>query len=455
MNVRPVPRQRGAVTLIGALFLIFSIIVLLGAVQRMAASSITDSALHNDGIEALYIAESGLERAAWRYAGGNACAALAGETDTIGRGTFTVQSAALLGTVCRVRVAGSVITTLAANTVTRTIDGDLVASGDAGGWAVGDVDGGELIIHWDGSSWSRSGPYAGIPDVPLHGVHCVAGNDCWAVGDNSGGELIIHWDGGSWSRSGPYAGIPDVPLHSVHCVAGNDCWAVGDNSGGELIIHWDGSSWSRSGPYAGIPDVPLHNVHCVAGNDCWAAGDPSGGELIIHWDGSSWSRSGPYGSVPDQVLYSVYCVAGNDCWAVGEQNGGSANINHWNGSSWSSVASGSVPGKDLASVHCAASNDCWAVGVRSGYENINHWNGTSWNRLGNIAGLANKDMNAVYMVSASEGYLVGQNGVIATWDGSNWSGQTSPTNSDLNAVCAPAGTAGGGVALMHWSEVIQ
>jgi len=408
MNGVSVSHQRGAVTLIGALFLIFSIIVLLGAVQRMAASSITDSALHNDGIEALFIAESGLERAAWRFAGGSACTALAGETGSIGRGSFLVQSAGLVGAECRVQVSGSVTTTIAVNTVTRTLEGDLVASG-SGVWAVGNVDGGETIINRDGSSWSRAGPYGGIPDENLNSVYCITGNDCWAVGNDAGGELIIHGDGSSWSRTGPYGGIPDMPLNSVHCVASDDCWAVGDTSGGELIIHWNGSSWSRAGPYGGIPDMPLNSVHCVAVNDCWAVGDASGGELIIHWDGSNWSRSGPNGSIPNENLQGVYCVA---------------------------------------------ASDCWAVGIRSGYENINHWDGSAWSRLGNTPGIPNKDLHAVYMVSATEGYLVGEAGTIASWDGSNWSGQSSPTGSDLNAVFAGGG-AGGGVALVHWSEVIQ
>ena len=105
-------------------------------------------------------------------------------------------------------------------------------------------------------------------------------------------------------------------------------------------------------------------------------------------------------------------------------------------------------------MHCAASNDCWAVGERSGYENINHWNGSAWSRIGNTSSIANKDLNSVYMVSATEGYLVGEDGTIAAWNGSSWSGQSSPTGSNLNAVCASGG-AGGGVALVRWSEVIQ
>ena len=262
MNTRSPQRQRGAVTLMGALFLIIVIIVLLNTVQRMAASGITDTALQNDAVEALFIAESGLERAAWRYSTGSTCAALAGETGNTGRGSFQVISTAAVGTLCRVRVSGSVMTTVAANTVSRIIEGDFTPGSPPGGaWAVGKEDGGETLINWDGSSWSRSGPYGGIPDKELYGLHCVASDDCWAVGEDDGGETLIHWNGSSWSRVGPYGGIPNKKLYSVTCVASNDCWAVGEDSGGELIIHWDGSSWSRVGPYGGIPNKKLYSVH--------------------------------------------------------------------------------------------------------------------------------------------------------------------------------------------------
>jgi hypothetical protein len=393
----------------GALFLIIVIIVLLDSVQRMAASEITDTALQNDAVEALFIAESGLERAGWRYSTGSACTALAGETDTIGRGSFQVLASALVGTLCRVRVAGSVVTTSAANTVRRTVQAELTPGSQPGnGWAVGKKDGGANLNHWDGSSWSAvSAPL--VPDEHLNGAHCVSSSDCWAVGDDKNGELIIHWDGSSWSRVGPYGGIPDEKLNSVHCASSSDCWAVGDDKNGELIIHWDGSSWSRVGPYGGIPNEKLHSVHCVSSSDCWAVGDDKNGELIIHWDGSSWSRVGPYGGIPNKKLYSVHCVSSNDCWAVGEKNGGAANINHWDGSSWSAVSAPSVPDEHL---------------------------------------------NGISMVSATEGYLVGDDGTLAVWDGSSWSAQTSPSSKDLYAISVATGSSGT-VKMVKWTEVIQ
>ena len=351
MNAPSSHRQRGAVTLMGALFLIVVIIVLLNTAQRMAASQIMDSALQNDSVEALFIAESGLERAAWRFSTGSTCAALAGETGTTGRGSFQVISTATVGTLCRVRVSGSVTTTTAANTARRIIEGDFTPGSVPGGaWAVGEKQGGSANIdNWDGTSWSPSAAPA-VPNKDLFGISCVSGSDCWAVGEDDGGETIIHWDGTGWSRAGPYGSIPDKKLYAVACIATDDCWAVGEDDGGETIIHWDGSSWSRSGPYGSIPNKKLYGITCVATDDCWAVGEDSGGELIIHWNGSNWSRSGPYGSIPNKKLYAVHCTATDDCWATGEKDGSSANLIRWDGSNWSAVSAPSLTNLDLYAI---------------------------------------------------------------------------------------------------------
>ena len=204
MNAGIARRQRGAVTLMGALFLIVVIIVLLNVTQRMAASQIMDSAMQNDAVEALFIAESGLERAAWRYSTGSTCPALAGETGTIGRGSFQILSAALNGTLCRVRAQGSVTSTLAANTVRRTIEGDFTpGSPPSTAWAVGEKQGGSANIGtWNGTLWNPASSPA-VPNKDLFAISCISATDCWAVGEDDGGETLVHWDGSSWSRVGP------------------------------------------------------------------------------------------------------------------------------------------------------------------------------------------------------------------------------------------------------------
>jgi hypothetical protein len=453
MKVSPGKRQRGAVTLIGALFLIMAIIIMLGAVQRMAATDITDTALHNDGVEALFIAETGLERAGWRYATGSSCAALAGETDNAGRGSFQIISAALTGTLCQVRVTGSVVTTIAANAVNRTIEG-YYAKGSFSGWAVGDESGTAVLLGWDGSSWSSVSAPA-VPVQDLQSVYCITTDDCWAVGAPNGTAANInHWDGATWSNiTAP--GVPNRTLYSVHCVASDDCWAVGQKNGNaENLNHWDGSSWSNiTAP--SVPNVTLNSVHCAASDNCWAVGEKNGNaENLNHWNGSSWSNvTAP--DVPDVDLYSVSCISSSDCWAVGQKDGNAENLNHWNGSSWSNITAPAIPNRDLNSIDCIAGNDCWAVGVNSSGENIDHWNSSSWSRTGPYASIPNNNLNGVSMVSATEAYLVGDSGTIASWDGSSWSGQTSPVGSNLNSVSVLSGTGGGGITLVRWTEVIQ
>ncbi len=446
-------RQRGAVTLAGAMFLIVTIVVMLGVAQRMAATDITDTALQSDGVEALFLAETGLERAAYRYANGTACGAIAGETDTAGRGSFLILTSVFVDPICRVRVAGSVVTTTAANTVTRTVEGDLLLTGFRG-WAVGERAGGQaVLLAWDGAAWTRPGPYPGIANRDLFGVYCVTEDDCWAVGQRSNGfENINRWDGTAWSRLPNLPGIPNQNLNSVYCVASDDCWAVGDNGGGgELMIHWNGATWSRDGPYGGIPNRDLHSVHCVDSDNCWAVGQRQGGnntEIIIYWDGvaSTWSRQGPYGNVPNQDLNGVYCVATDDCWAVGRRDG-DANISRWDNGvpDWNrdvtifdSSGPDRVRNQHLNGVTCVATNFCWAVGRRSnGRENINFWDGAIWRRWPNTT-IANRHLNAVQMVDGTEGYIVGENGTMGVWDGAAWTGQASPVTRDLYSVSVVA-----------------
>lgn len=103
-------RERGAATVILALFLLVMVAFALLVTLNMGTSDITDSAAHDDAVEALFLAESGIERAAKRFADGTPCttAALA-ESVAFGRGTFTLLEAVFTANICRVRVQGEVL----------------------------------------------------------------------------------------------------------------------------------------------------------------------------------------------------------------------------------------------------------------------------------------------------------------------------------------------------------
>lgn len=466
---RPAPlpaAQRGAGLLLAVVFLLVVITLFGGIALRMAGTDITDTAVQNDSVEALFLAESGLERAAQRLAAGATCdnAGLAEAAQTLGsRGSFEIQSAQLVSGLCRVRVQGSV-GLAGATPAQRSIEADL-SLGGCRGFAVGDrinngpaAQRGAVLLCWDGSTWTRAA-FAGLPNANLNSVSCPAANDCWAVGNTSGGENIQHWDGTAWTRLPPVGAIPNQTLYGVHCFDSNNCWAVGNN---RTFLHWNGVAWSNGSPGGSFPNVRMNAVYCVAANNCWAVGNanttgapPTRGEVIAHWTGGNWSQVGPDGVLPDVNLFGITCVAGNDCRAVGSPSSGELLL-AWDGSNWSrSGLSGSIPNNaTFNAVHCVSASNCWAVGNNSGGELLARWNGSVWSRHPTTGAIPNRHLRGVFMVDANEGYSVGDNGMIVRWNG-NWATQASPVTARLRSVSLAPSGGGGSVGVQRWREIVQ
>ncbi len=91
-------------------------------------------------------------------------------------------------------------------------------------WAVGNVVGGAaLILRWTGAAnWTQFAPVRAVPAVNLSAVSCVKTDDCWIVGVQSGGELILHWNGSAWTRIGPSAGVGDRNLLAIGVLGASD-----------------------------------------------------------------------------------------------------------------------------------------------------------------------------------------------------------------------------------------
>ncbi|MFN2309951.1 MAG: hypothetical protein ABR553_09500 [Gammaproteobacteria bacterium] len=118
-ELRGLQHQTGAVGLLAALFLITAVLVMGQALLRQSASGANDSLIIQDGVDALFLAESGLERAAaqlsegsagcdatlagsWAYAGGTVALA------DLGAGfTSDFDGSALPAGRCRVRATGT------------------------------------------------------------------------------------------------------------------------------------------------------------------------------------------------------------------------------------------------------------------------------------------------------------------------------------------------------------
>jgi hypothetical protein len=156
--------------------------------------------------------------------------------------------------------------------------------------AVGDQG---LIEHFDGTQWTIVPSYsAASPNGGwVSSIDCVTDDDCWAVGsttDTSGGpsgNLVQHWDGSSWSVEPAPApsGSPGV-LTGVVCLSSSRCWASGavgqfgqSGGGGNLqpapeIEAWNGSNWSPEESPNVTALALLANIACVSADGCWSVG---------------------------------------------------------------------------------------------------------------------------------------------------------------------------------------
>lgn len=120
-------RQRGAAALMTLVFLLIVVGMAVVVALKMSGSDVFDTASQQNSVQALFLAESATERAAARLGGGTACASLAPDTGSLGAGTYSVTSAAVVGSNCQIRVSGTV------GSATRTAD---VVLSNAGGGAI-------------------------------------------------------------------------------------------------------------------------------------------------------------------------------------------------------------------------------------------------------------------------------------------------------------------------------
>jgi hypothetical protein len=181
----------------------------------------------------------------------------------------------------------------------------VVARGPDDAWAVGgyffEGDGTErpeapVVLHWDGARWN-------VVDLPApndavyvaYGVAATGPDDVWVVAQATGGGsettpgLVLHWDGSTWSRATP-ASEPGTVLRvqTVDAAGPDDVWiggaAVDASSGVErpVVEHFDGGAWTvvplveRDGGSSTVVSVR------VIGSEVWAVEVAGLGRALEH-----------------------------------------------------------------------------------------------------------------------------------------------------------------------------
>ena len=444
--------QSGAITLIGALFVVVVLSVMAVSLLRMASSNILDSAVQNDAVEALFVAETGVEHASYLYANTANCAGLAGVGPVnAGRGSFTLGIPLVQPAVgCRVRVTASV-SSAGNDPAVRTIDADLRLSGSEG-WIVG---GSGTILGWDGTAWNV---FTSPTTNDLYDVHCSNVSNCKAVG---AGGTVIHWDGNTWSSS---TSNTTFDLFAVSCEPDNpnNCFAAGGDASQGVIQYWDGLVWAPSAVASAPDDSQFNDLSCPS-TICYAVMDS--GDIDRYNPGTgNWSDDASGTTVP---MNGIDCTADNDCLAVGDTSGNNWNYDVRDSGGWTpgtlAISGSGTLKRDLNAVSCINTNDCWAAAERAGNNYLlGYWNGSTWSPQV-ISGAQRERLNGVHCLATDDCWAVGDyrsSGNVLRYDGSNWSNSLVTVAADINlyGVHFHSGGGGGGgsgaVTLIRWEEII-
>lgn len=254
------------------------------------------------------------------------------------------------------------------------------------GWAVGDAC--TVLQTTDGTIWtgSVSPDICGSSNPNLRSIVMLSSSEAWAVGDaDASGATVLH--GTSLDSSPQWTRIPvnqltsSLSLNSVTFAAsGGNLWAAGNsgvaafclsNCGSQSSAVWSTTTSPLSVMSSASPPAPngLNSVFMISDSDGWAVGDPinPASPTILRWNGGSfsWTRA-PFASpITVAPLYGVYLTDGSDGWAVGgDPVSGTATTLWYDGNTWTgrTVAACGYSSCILRSVYMVSSSNSWAVG---------------------------------------------------------------------------------------------
>ncbi len=310
-------------------------------------------------------------------------------------------------------------------------------------------------------SWERPTPSG----QRLSGVTTFGANDVWAVG---GGGSVMHFNGGTWQ-------VERTPvceaLTAVWGTSATNLWAVGEAG---RILHRTANGWtivdsgtcerlsdvwgSPSGTVwitsetavlhgdathaftsvALDPDVRLSAIHGFSDTNIW--GVDSG--RIFHWDGTTWTLTASghwdlesiWGSDPDHLVVGGFAWDSNAtaAWTFGAATAATPTMKVLSGNRTATVG-GSGP------------NDMWLA--QSGQ--VWRFDGTTWSYVSN----SNYDeIDAIAMVTPTEGWAVGESGARMHWNGTAWTDVDGERHgySSMFALAANDAWVSSYKGLLHW-----
>ncbi len=194
-----------------------------------------------------------------------------------------------------------------------------------------------------------------------------------------------------------------------------------------------------------LSGVVISAVQMLSANDGWAVGDfyssynDPPGSAILHYDGSRWSLVG--NSLPNMELFSISMLSADEGWAVGQTEYADSVVLHYLNGQWVRVPSPQKMG--LFQLHMLSSSEGWAVGVQFGtggkpFYILMHFQNGLWSQVDD----GNLPLTVLSLLSANNGWAVGNNGVIARYQYGQWTSWPATAPGDLTSLQMLAATDG-------------
>jgi hypothetical protein len=322
-------------------------------------------------------------------------------------------------------------------------------------WAVGDVTSGStyypLTMRWTGKGWAKVASPR-LSGGRLTAVAMSSASSAWAVGSiasattaGASESLILHWNGSAWTRVPSPNPSSSVSLSGVATAPGGKAWAVGtyntsDTKARTLILRWNGTVWTKVASPSPGSEPGLTAVTVLSARSAWAVGSAwckscdAFKTVILRWNGLSWTRvRSPSPGYGGTYLNGVAATSARSAWAVGSIYGcgcGSdgPTILHWNGKVWKSVhAPNPLGGAGLSAVAAISARSAFAVGgypQKAHYPDLDslilHWNGKTWKQVASPSQAKRfNNLGGIAVVSARFGLAVG--GTLSLrWNGKAW-----------------------------------
>jgi len=221
----------------------------------------------------------------------------------------------------------------------------------------------------------RREPYAWASAMSLQSVSMVSATEGWALASepvwahdrshtSGSGTVFLHYVAGTWKRAGdplPIAARSSYPGAALVMVSATDGWATAEDQ----TLHYDGTSWREVTALSHLDLAGGSSIAVTSPNDVWI----TGGTLynaIVHYDGRTWTntvpsyRHGPPFMQPAVQLQAISFASPSDGWAAGLRADGSGSIlfRYLHGR-WEQQVS--LPG-GILNIKMRSATDGWAVG---------------------------------------------------------------------------------------------